>query len=61
MTEENADEKPKLDIKVGVENGKVITVFSEALTSFTLPIDEAIRYGEALILHANQAKHLAGT
>ena len=61
MTDENTDEKPKLNIQVGVDNGSVITVFSEPLTSFTLPPDEAEKYGEALILHANQAKHLAET
>ena len=61
MAEENKDEGPKLDIKVGVGDGLVITIFSQALTTFSLPPDEAIKMGEALILHANQVKHLAGT
>lgn len=50
--------KPPLSIQVGVENGRVIVVFSEALTTFTLPHEEAYKMGGAMILHADEAKAL---
>ncbi len=57
----STEEKPKLNIQVGVENGKVITLFSQRLTTFTLPPDDAEKYGEALIHHAQEARELSGT
>ena len=57
----STEEKPKLNIQVGVENGKVITLFSERLTTFTLPPDDAEKYGEALIHHAQEARELSKT
>ena len=53
--------KPTLSIQVGVENGKVITLFSQRLTTFTLPPDDAEKYGEALIHHAQEARELSET
>ena len=50
--------KPPLNIQVGVENGRVIVVFSQALTTFTLPHEEAYKMGGAMILHADEAKAL---
>ena len=50
--------KPPLSIQVGVENGRVIVVFSEALTTFSLPHEEAYKMGGAMILHADEAKAL---
>ena len=50
--------KPPLSIQVGVEYGRVIVVFSEALTTFTLPHEEAYKMGGAMILHADEAKAL---
>lgn len=50
--------KPPLSIQVGVENGRVIVVFSEALTTFSLPHEEAYKMGGAMILHADEAKLL---
>jgi len=50
--------KPPLSIQVGVENGRVIVVFSQALTTFTLPHEEAYKMGGAMILHADEAKAL---
>ncbi len=55
------EEKPKLSIQVGVENGKVITLFSERLTTFTLPPDDAEKMGLALIQHAKEARELSKT
>ena len=53
--------KPTLSIQVGVENAKVITLFSQRLTMFTLPPDDAEKYGEALIHHAQEARELSKT
>ena len=50
--------KPPLSIQVGVENGRVIVVFSEALTTFSLPHEEAYKMGGAMILHADEAKEM---
>ena len=65
MTENNSetkdDEKPTLGIKIGVENGEVIVLFSQKLTSFTLPPESAEKMGEAMIQHAAEAKKLAAT
>ena len=57
----STEEKPKLSIQVGVENLKVITLFSQRLTMFTLPPDDAEKYGEALIHHAQEARELSKT
>jgi len=55
---EGPADKPPLSIQVGVENGRVIVVFSEALTTFSLPHEEAYKMGGAMILHADEAKAL---
>lgn len=57
----STEEKPTLDIQVGVENGKVITLFSQRLTTFTLPPDDAEKMGLALIHHAKEARELSKT
>ncbi len=57
----STEEKPKLNIQVGVENGKVITLFSQRLTSFTLPPDDAEKMGLAMIHHAKEAQALSET
>lgn len=57
----STEEKPKLSIQVGMENGKVITLFSQRLTTFTLPPDDAEKYGLALIHHAKEARDLSKT
>lgn len=54
-----ADEEEGLSIQVGVENGDVIVLFSQSLTSFTVPPDSADKMGKALIAHAEQARQLA--
>ena len=55
------EEKPKLNIQVGVEDGKVIVLFSQRLTTFTLPADDAEKMGLAMIHHAKEAQALSGT
>ncbi len=55
------DTKPPLSIKVGMENGKVVTIFSERLSVFSLPWDEAEKYADALFHHASEAKEASGT
>lgn len=59
--EPSKDIKPPLKIQVGMENGKVITIFSERLTMFTLPWDEAEKYADALYKHAAEAKEASET
>jgi hypothetical protein len=53
--------KPTLSIQVGVENGKVIVLFSQRLTTFTLPPEDAEKMGMAMIHHAEEAKALNET
>ena len=57
----STEEKPKLSIQVGVEEGKVIVLFSQRLTTFTLPPNDARKMGEALIHHSNEAEELSET
>lgn len=52
--------KPPLKIQVGMENGKVITIFSQKLMTFSLPWDEAEKYADALYTHAAEAKAALG-
>lgn len=59
-----SDEKetpPPLDIKMGVENGKVVVLFSQRLTIFGLPPDAAEEMGQAMIQHAAEARKLTKT
>ena len=53
-----ADEAPDLDIQVGVENGKVIIVFSQRLSTVGMPPEAAETMGEALIKHAKEAREM---
>lgn len=57
----STEEKPKLDIQVGVEDAKVIVLFSQRLTTFTLPPDDAEKMGLAMIHHAKEARALSET
>ena len=58
MSEEKAEYevKPPLQIQVGMENGKVIVIFSQQLTTFTLPWDEAEKMADAIYHHAANAR-----
>ncbi len=53
--------KPTLSIQVGMEEGKVITLFSQRLTTFTLPPDDAEKMGEAMIHWAQVARDASET
>ena len=53
--------RPPLSIKVGMENGKVVTIFSQRLSVFSLPWDEAEKYADALYHHASEAKEASET
>ena len=55
------EEKPKLSIQVGVEEGKVIVLFDQRLTTFMLPPDDAEKMGLAMIHHAKEAQALSET
>jgi len=55
------DIKPPLKIQVGMENGKVIVIFSELLTTFTLPFDEAEKMADAMYHHAAEAREASET
>jgi len=57
----STEEKPKLSIQVGVEDAKVIVLFSQRLTTFTLPPDDAEKMGLAMIHHAKEAQALSET
>ena len=59
--EPSSDIKPPLKIQVGVENGKVIVIFSEKLTTFTLPCDEAEKMADAIYHHATEAREKSET
>ena len=53
--------KSPLQIQVGMENGKVIVIFSEKLTTFTLPWDEAEKMADAIYHHAAEAREKSET
>ena len=53
--------KPTLSIQVGVENAKVIVLFSQRLTTFTLPPDDAEKMGLAMLHHAKEAREISET
>ena len=54
------DEKPELGISMGVENGDVIVVFSQRLSTLGLPPDAADQMGDALKKHAEEARKMRG-
>lgn len=58
--DESEQEAPDLDIQVGVENGKVIVVFSQRLSTLGMPPDAADTMGDALKKHAEEARKMAG-
>ena len=52
------DEKPELGISMGVENGDVIVVFSQRLSTLGLPPDAADQMADALKKHAAEAREM---
>ena len=59
-TQTGEDEKPELGISMGVENGDVIVVFSQRLSTLGLPPDAADQMGDALKKHAEEARKMRG-
>ena len=59
--ESSLEIKPPLKIQVGMENGKVIVIFSERLTTFTLPWNEAEKMADAIYHHAAEAREALET
>lgn len=58
--EEGEEEAPDLGISVGVENGNVIIVFSQRLTTIGMPPKAAEDMANALLKHAAEARALRG-
>lgn len=54
------DDDPELGISMGVENGRVIIVFSQRLATLGMPPDAAEKMGNALLKHAAEARAMAG-
>ncbi len=52
------DDAPELGISVGVENGNVIIVFTQRLTTVGMPPDAADKMGDALKKHAADARKM---
>ncbi len=55
------DDDPDLGISIGVENGNVIIVFSQRLTTLSMPAKAAEKMSEALLKHAAEARVMTGT
>ncbi len=54
--DESEEEAPDLGISVGVENGNVIIVFSQRLTTIGMPPKAADDMANALLKHAAEAR-----
>lgn len=52
------DDEPELGISVGVENARVIIVFSQRLTTVGMPPDAADKMADALHKHAEEARRM---
>lgn len=63
MAESNGEneEDTGLGIQIGVENGDVIVLFSQTLSTLGLPPDSAEKLGNALLHHASEARRLTET
>ncbi len=59
MTDEKTVNDEGLGISVGVENGKVIILFSEKVTTVGLPPNAARKFAKALKKHAIEAENMA--
>jgi hypothetical protein len=58
--DESEEEAPDLGISVGVENGSVIIVFSQRLTTIGMPPKAAEDMANALLKHAADARAMRG-
>lgn len=54
--DDGEEEAPDLGISVGVENGNVIIVFSQRLTTIGMPAEAAEDMANALLKHAAEAR-----
>ena len=52
------EDEPELGISVGVENARVIIVFSQRLTTVGMPPDAADKMADALHKHAAEARRM---
>jgi hypothetical protein len=57
---EGEGEAPDLGISVGVEDGKVIIVFTQRLTTVGMPAEAAEKMANALLKHAAEARAMRG-
>ncbi len=55
------DDDTDLGISVGIENGNVIIVYSQKLTTVSMPPEAAEKMGNALLKHAADARVMTGT
>jgi hypothetical protein len=53
---ENDTDAPELGISVGVEDGNVIVVFTQRLTTLGMPPEAAEKMANALLKHAADAR-----
>jgi hypothetical protein len=58
--DESEDDAPDLGISVGVEDGNVIIVFSQRLTTLGMPPEAAEKMANALLKHAADARAMRG-
>ena len=58
--DDGEEEAPDLGISVGVENGNVIIVFSQRLTTIGMPAEAAEDMANALLKHAAEARAMRG-
>ena len=57
-TTQTGEEDEELGISMGVENGDVIILFSQRLTTVGLPPEAAETMGNALLKHAAEAREM---
>jgi hypothetical protein len=57
MTDEKTEDEG-FGIKVGIENGNVIIIFSEKVTTVGLPPKSARKFAKALKKHAIEAENM---
>ena len=58
--DDGSEDAPDLNISVGVENGNVIILFSQRLTTVGMPPEAAEKMADALKEHAAEARKMRG-
>jgi len=56
VSDDGSEDAPELGISVGVENGNVIVVFTQRLTTLGMPPEAAEKMANALLTHAADAR-----